>query len=123
MWRAARGTATDQLVKALDERIMAFVESSDATAVLNKVALRKAAELSWILAQPPADKPQADLRALCVLAWLHWCRRQALPPGQDRDDFLASLRYFSQILPVTPDAVPGLVPVPRPGQHDYRTGH
>ena len=109
MWRAARGTATDQLVKALDERIMAFVESSDATAVLDKVALRKAAELSWILAQPPADKPQADLRALCVLAWLHWCRRQALPPGQDRDDFLASLRYFSQILPVTPDAVPGLV--------------
>jgi tetratricopeptide (TPR) repeat protein len=109
MWRAAKRAATDQLVKALDERIMVFIGSSDAAAVLDKVALRNVKDLSWILARPAADEPQADLRALCVVAWMHWCRSQALPLGLDRDDFQASLRYFSQILPVMPDGVPSFV--------------
>ena len=109
MWRAARRAATDQLVKALDERIIVFLGSSDAAAVRDAVALRNVKELSWILARPTADEPQADLRALCVLAWMHWCQSQALPPGKNRADFQASLRYFSQILPVMPDAVPSFV--------------
>ena len=107
--QAARRAATNQLVKALDERIIAFIGSSDAAAVLDEGALRDARDLSSILARPAADEPQADLRALCVLAWMHWCRSQALPQGLDRDDFQTSVRYFSQILPVMPDAVPSFV--------------
>ena len=91
-----------ELLAALSARIETCVEHGDASGVLEASALDEAGEL-WLALQL---EPEPQLEALYILAFLHWCRYQALPEGLDHEDGAAALRFFEMVGRTRPDLVP-----------------
>src|ERR1017187_3648663 len=81
----------DRLLDVLEDRIRRFVESRDATAVLNPAALEQASQL-WQAVQASAGSGQAvPVHALGVLAYLHLCRCWVLPERQRQEELRTAM--------------------------------
>src|SRR5689334_17734756 len=96
----------DQLVTALEARILRFYESRDPSAVLDPVATDEASQL-WEAARSENADPMAfPVDVLTVLAHLHLARYQVLPEGRDQKDLEVALRFFSILADRAPERVP-----------------
>src|ERR1022692_1474892 len=87
-----RQMTTPELINDLHSRMDAFYRG-DPAGVLDEQALVNADAL-WAAEH---DGESVPLAVVSILAWLHWYRYQALPDGQDPDDFYMAARMFDVI--------------------------
>jgi hypothetical protein len=95
----------EKSIAALDRRIRA-VEKGEPSAVLDRRALVDSSAMPRRYAGGDGGAP---FEAARVVAWLHWCRYQALPQGADRDDLVAALDVFNSLAAVEAQIAPGPV--------------
>lgn len=95
----------NQLLSALTERLMHFLDEEDVNAVLDEKAAAQARRLAMI-AESATAAGQPDVASHTVLALLHWYRFQILPAGDDMADLNAALPHFRAISASDSESIP-----------------
>ena len=97
----------DVRVAAVRARLDRVIAAGERSSVLEPDALVEMRRLTSILSED-----DGDAEARYVLGWLHWHRFQALPKGQDGEDFAAAVDMFTACLIFGVDDIPaGVLPV------------
>ncbi|WP_432927352.1 hypothetical protein ACQPZZ_38720 [Microbispora sp. CA-135349] len=81
----------EDLLQALQERLLRVSATGDPSLVLEQAALAQADQL--VAATLHGD--EADLEVLHALGWLHWYRYLALPESQRDEDLDTSVGVFT----------------------------
>jgi len=100
------GDYRGRLLRALRQRVEIFLESGNQESLTGKAALSEAQALARLAITPDEPLAEIDVEAHLALGWLHWCRSQVLPEGQNRADLSAARGLFSAIAEMLPDALP-----------------
>src|SRR5215813_4687719 len=109
MGKRRRVTAMESLLAALGQRCRAFAVSGDASLVLEESAASQAQQLTQLIVSSGPPAGQVEVAAHAALGWLHWYRFQVLPEGANQADLEAALQFFSTIVEIAPNMVPGPV--------------
>jgi tetratricopeptide (TPR) repeat protein len=94
----------ERLLAALRERIAAYAEGGDASAILDEGATVEAEQL-WARAQPSLDAAPA-VEVVSILAYLYWYRFLARPEDEGDDDLDIAFEFFSYLYELDPELVP-----------------
>jgi len=101
----------NQLLSALTEWLVHFLDEEDVNAVLDDTAIAQARHLA-VIAESATAAGGPDIASHTVLALLHWYRFQILPAGDDIADLNAALPHFRAISGADPESIPE--PLKRP---------
>lgn len=91
-----------ELTASLHRRISAF-QQGDADPVLERAAIM---ESSALMARASGPDGEIPIAVAVAVAWLRWCRFQALPENDDQVDLEASLKIFGQLAKIDLTLVP-----------------
>src|SRR5215471_7726240 len=87
------------LVRGLQRRIRRAVDDGDSSWVLDPEAVHDAERLL----KRASAHGASGLEVVRTVAWLYWCRYLALPPGEDREDFMRAMTLFARVYHERPD--------------------